>query len=310
MKAAIRVGLVLLVAFGGILGVTSSFAAPYFNSSEPGCDGSDPNVLWCDDFERGSWFVTTANVDDPQNAGWNGTPFGGPDPQGKNFGRCGGQGAAGTNCAAGSGPHSGQGQAAGMADHDFNNKVSVDEVYMRYYRKALPGYTWGLQKMWSVNPCCAGIGGIKFGNNFVWGGSTVEMLVTVYAENANRTQNVSSISFQPGRWYYIEEHIKLNTPGSRNGVLEIWIDDCGTNGLGCTGSGTLRARHTDVLWRAAGDNTQIGSIWLENWANPASVGEEYYDQVKISRVRVGPMGAAASSGNTIPPAAPTSPAIR
>jgi hypothetical protein len=29
----------------------------YFNSSEPGC-GTDPTVVWCDDFERGEWGQT------------------------------------------------------------------------------------------------------------------------------------------------------------------------------------------------------------------------------------------------------------
>src|SRR5439155_17603430 len=80
----------------------------------------------------------------------------------------------------------------------------------------------------------------------------------------------------------------LNTPGVANGVLEIWADNCGANGLGCTGTPTLRAQYTNVLWRLAGDNTQIGSIWLESWSNIPSIGEEYYDQIKVSKV--GPIG--------------------
>jgi len=298
MTSITRLSLVVVLLFIGgmtLLDARPSSAHQYFNSSEPGCDGSNPDILWCDDFEDGSWFVTVTDKNNPLNDGWNAGPFGTADPQGKNFGRCGGAGAAGTNCAVTSGSHNGIGQAPAMADHDFNGLVSVDEVYMRYYRKALPGFVWGGQKMWSVNPCCAGIGGIKFANNFVWGGATVGMLVTVYAEDANRSQNVSSIAFQPGRWYYIEEHIKLNTPGVANGVLEIWIDDCGANGLGCTGSGTLRASHTNVRWRNAGDFSQMGSIWLENWANPASVGEEYYDQIVVSKARIGPMGVGATA---------------
>ena len=42
------------------------------------------------------------------------------------------------------------------------------------------------------------------------------------------------------KWYYIEVHIKLNDPGINNAIYELWMDDCGTDGLGCTGSGTLR----------------------------------------------------------------------
>src|SRR3989442_15529281 len=40
----------------------------YFNSSEPGGNGSDPNVLWCDGFERGSWFFNYNGPSDLLNA--------------------------------------------------------------------------------------------------------------------------------------------------------------------------------------------------------------------------------------------------
>src|SRR5712691_5901819 len=101
--------------------VTYGAVAQRFNSAEPGCDGSDPNILWCDDFEDGNWFVTPADRNNPLHGGWNGSPFGGPDPQATGFGRCGGLGVAGTNCAATSGPHAGIGQALAMADHDLRN---------------------------------------------------------------------------------------------------------------------------------------------------------------------------------------------
>jgi len=213
-----------------------------------------------------------------------------PDSAGTNFGRCGGQGVAGTNCAVTSGFHPNAiGQAPAMGDHSFNGTQSVDDIYMRHYRKFLPGFQFGAEKIWTVNACCAGIGGIKFANNSLGAvaavGSQASPVTTVAAEDANRSWNYTVTS---GNWYYIEEHIKLNTPGVANGVLEIWADNCGANGLGCTGTPTLRAQYTNVLWRLAGDNTQIGSIWLESWSNIPSIGEEYYDQIKVSKV--GPIG--------------------
>ena len=285
----------LTIALSGLIPLLPVIASAdiYFNSSEPGCNGSDPNVLWCDDFERGYWAKTMA---DPNvtNAGWNMTPF--PpagswhDSAGTNFGRCGGQGVAGTNCAVTSGFHPNAiGQAPAMGDHSFNGTQSVDDIYMRHYRKFLPGFQFGAEKIWTVNPCCAGIGGIKFANNSLGAvasvGSQASPVTTVAAEDANRSWNYTVTS---GNWYYIEEHIKLNTPGVANGVLEIWADNCGANGLGCTGTPTLRVQYTNVMWRLAGDNTQIGSIWLENWSNIPSIGEEYYDQIKVSKV--GPIG--------------------
>src|SRR5262245_49175420 len=44
------------VTFLALVAGPPASAHPYFNSSEAGCDGSDPNVLMCDDFEDGTWF--------------------------------------------------------------------------------------------------------------------------------------------------------------------------------------------------------------------------------------------------------------
>lgn len=307
IRRAIGLCLAILLFIGGVvfLFAGESSAHQYFNSSEPGCDGSDPNVLWCDDFEDGSWFVTTADKNNPLNDGWNGTPFGGPDPQGTNFGRCSGKGVAGTNCAVTSGPHGGIGQALAMGDHDLNGLVGVDEIYFRYYVQPQPGYLFGQEKALTFNQCCAGIGGIYFGTIFFGSGASVSSIRPhFYAikQGVNLSMNLGTDLFMSGgNWYYIELHLKLNTPGSSNGIFELWMDDCGPNGLGCTGPGTLRTRYTNVLFRNAGDSTQIGSIWLENWANPAPIGEMYYDQLKVSRIRVGPVGVAPGG----PPNPPT-----
>jgi len=162
----------------------------------------------------------------------------------------------------------------------------------------------------TINACCAGVGGIKFASHWTYPNGTsanihLEVPAEVNAGGGLRLQNVSNIDMINGRWYYIEIHIKLNTPGVANGVWEMWTNDCGTNGV-CAGSPTLRARHTNVMWRASGDNAQMGSIWLENWSAPAnlgaqypSIGEEFYDNVKVSRV--GPIGFAGSIGTPPPP---------
>lgn len=265
----------------------------YFNSSEPGCDGSDPNVLWCDDFEDGDWALTYSSPTDA-NDGWNMTPYSPGCVGGCSAGqalvgtptkgaKCGMAGVANTNCTASSGVRSGNDQAPFMGDHNFNGQQSVDELYFRYYLKDLPGSTIGQEKMLSVNTCCAGIGGIKFANHFTWPGGRI-IQVTVVPEDANRELNISDVgALTIGHWWYIEYHLKLNTPGASNGVWEAWVNDCGANGTDCSGSPTLRARHTNVKWRNAGDNSQMGSLWLENYANPGGTGETYYDQIKVSK---------------------------
>ena len=82
-------------------------------------------------------------------------------------------------------------------------------------------------------------------------------------------------------------HLKMNSPGTKDGIFEMWMDDCGTDGRGCTGPGTLRARHTDAEFAGAG--IKFSYAWMENWGNPGSTGEEYYDQFYVATRRIGPM---------------------
>ena len=261
----------------------------YFNSLEPGGDGSDPNILLADDFSRGYWFLTYQSLNPtPLNAGWNGTPFGAPDPLGLDFGRA-GQGIGGGTCVT-NGGHTGIGQARAMGDHTLATPAT--EVYWRYYVKPLSGYTFGQEKALTFNKDPAGAGGIYFGTMFFNGGSgSSSVYPNFYAINqgVNLSQNQGNdLAITGGsNWYCIQVHLKLNGNGSD--VVEMWIDNCGATGLSAPGSPTLRMRYTNASLRPGGDtSSQFGSIWLENWANPAAVGEMLYDQIMVSKA--GPIG--------------------
>src|SRR5437764_1153899 len=59
------------------LDVREAGADPYLNSSELQCNGSDPTVLMCDDFEDGDWAVSNCErptespgPSNPSNDGW------------------------------------------------------------------------------------------------------------------------------------------------------------------------------------------------------------------------------------------------
>ena len=52
------VGLFMLVLAPFLIPSDLAYADQYFNSAEPGCDGSDPTVVFCDDFEDGDWAFT------------------------------------------------------------------------------------------------------------------------------------------------------------------------------------------------------------------------------------------------------------
>src|SRR5438309_2475302 len=99
------ISLILILAW-----TSRAHANPYFNSSEPGCNGSDPNVLMCEDFEHdangntpGTWYTKDCDQANAsggllQTKGWCGTIFANPiTPPGA--ATCGGAGAMGTNCA-------------------------------------------------------------------------------------------------------------------------------------------------------------------------------------------------------------------
>jgi hypothetical protein len=73
MRLAWCLALVLVAATAAV-----ASAGPYFNSSEPGCNGSDPNVLMCDDFEDGVWYGRDGDHATAEDDGWWGTIYANP----------------------------------------------------------------------------------------------------------------------------------------------------------------------------------------------------------------------------------------
>ena len=105
MKTKTLFGVLILILFTMTLHAQSL----YFNSSEPGGDGSDPNVLFCDDFEKdgngntpGIWYLAAQNAS-LANKGWYGTHT----PNVPGAVACGSAGYNGSNCAADMGHHPG-----------------------------------------------------------------------------------------------------------------------------------------------------------------------------------------------------------
>lgn len=249
----------------------------YFNSAESGC-GTDANVLLCDDFEDGDWYIKNCNQALSsggllQTDGWCGTVYGPVTPA-----ACNGQGFR-SNCAASHGVASGQ-DGVTMADHDLSSPVK--DLYIRFYLKMLPGYLIGQEKVLSINKDPAGVGGIYWGKLFFRCGAgetaTSGMLQWSAVPPEDRCLNI--INMTPGRWYYVE--IRMNVQSS---IFQAWADDCGTDGLACSGAPTQRL-NTNIQYPSTTNN--VASLWFENWANPGSFGTRIIDQIKVSRV--GPIG--------------------
>ena len=208
--------------------------ALYLNSAEPMCNGTDSTVLMCDDFERANWYTTDADhggPGDPDNCGWSGDVFQTTPAVNVSGGCC------GTATTATSGDRSG---AKWQGLHEFGPSANqYAEIYHRFYTHFSVGYTFGHEKLvfyqkWnadSTNQVCC------FMTPF--GSSQFDIQTQVPDDNRYAQNQGVNLSFTPGHWYYVEVHIKLDTPmGNSTGMLEVWADDVGTNGLGDPGAGT------------------------------------------------------------------------
>ena len=82
------------------------------------------------------------------------------------------------------------------------------------------------------------------------------------------------------RWYCIEQYVRLNTPGQRDGILRGWVD------------GKPAFEKTDVRLRDV-PTLKIETVWINLYHGGAWTAETedhlYIDNVVISREYVGPM---------------------
>ncbi|MBV6472698.1 MAG: hypothetical protein JPMHGGIA_00956 [Saprospiraceae bacterium] len=103
--------------------------------------------------------------------------------------------------------------------------------------------------------------------NLRWLGFKVGNIPLYHPENA-------------GKWYCIVGHVKLNSPGLKNGIFEFWIND------------TLQASVTNLDWHSTWnqdpDNLHINAVFFENYWNAGSPVEQerYFDNLLISTEKI------------------------
>jgi hypothetical protein len=87
---------------------------------------------------------------------------------------------------------------------------------------------------------------------------------------------------ESGRWVCIESHVRLNTPGSSDGVFELWVD------------GKPEAARKELDWHGAWGDYAINAVFLENYWNTGSVRRQarWFDEFVISTQPIGPITAA------------------
>lgn len=268
---------------------TATPLAPFFNSHEV----RDSNTLLTDDFSRQSWYLrdadhwggACASVDPAE---WSGTIFWDKiDACG-----CPPNGAAVEECNFGWSPwcaehqdKSGQGGST-LADHNLvNGPNSETEVWLRWYQRWHTGYQFGAEKVFVINRSRSD--GIYFGNIHInLGAGSLSSSGQVYWQNPGASTSVNSGFAVSGNnhWYCIQVRVLLNSPGSNNGTIAIYIDDCGTDGVSHPASPTLRASNTSYQFQRDTTADKIGNVWKENWSNPGSSGRSTWAYPYASRV--------------------------
>ncbi len=82
------------------------------------------------------------------------------------------------------------------------------------------------------------------------------------------------------RWYSIEQYLRMNTPGKKNGILRAWVD------------GRLAFEKTDIRFRHV-DKLKIEQIWMNVYhggTQPSPYDQHLFiDNVVIAKKYIGPM---------------------
>lgn len=103
-------------------------------------------------------------------------------------------------------------------------------------------------------------------------------------KNAGAWWDGENISFEPGNWYRVETEIKLNTPGKKDGIARVWVDD----------KLMLERKDLDIRGNSTAKmNRVLFGGWYSNGAknnpckDPSSTSIRYIDNVAISSSRIG-----------------------
>lgn len=176
---------------------------------------------------------------------------------------------------------------------------SFDDIYWRIYVKHQPGWIGGGPAKLSRATSMAGRNWSQAMIAHVWSqgealtldpasGVRGERLVTTRYndfQNLRWLGNRPSSRFQihnsdeSGWWVCVEARAKLNTPGEKDGVNQLWID------------GRLEAERTNLDWRGTFTEKGINAVFLESYWNDGSpvTQSRWIDNFVISTKPIGPV---------------------
>ena len=204
----------------------------------------------------------------------------------------------------------------GGADATFSDQNHIFTRFYDYYHTNFDfGFGMKIQRIRSFNPVSAI-------NNFdmvlvSWGSPTSGSYdfsgtngMQAISLNYNGgpvewTPADANFGFQRSRWYCVETEVKLNDPGSSNGLVKIWVD------------GNLIAQKSNLNIRgnlSAGLNNVMFGGWYSNGAagrnpqpNPSPVSNRFVDDIAVGTERIGCEsggGGSGGDGSNQPPSTP------
>ena len=180
-----------------------------------------------------------------------------------------------------------------------------DEVYFRYYLRfaddwetieggKLPGISgtydtagWGGRKSdgtngWSARgaflppvPADNPVAGRVAVGNYVYHADMEDYFGDIYEWSDDYLGY-----FEKNRWYSVEQYVKLNTPGEKNGIMRAWVD------------GKLAHEKTNMRFRHV-DSLKIEKIWMNIYHGGmtpvAQDSHAFIDNVVVAKRYIGPM---------------------
>jgi hypothetical protein len=173
--------------------------------------------------------------------------------------------------------------------------VAYDELYLAYRIRFAANFDFvkggkvpGLVGGTAPTGCVSDNGG--FSARGMWRTSGAAVQYVYYPEKVNTCGDdfayavgATAITFSPGVWHTVEHHVRMNTAGQHDGILEAWFD------------GQQVLSNSAFLYRIAGATFGIDTLYFSTffgggdatWA-PAADQVADFDDFAVSTARISP----------------------
>ena|SRR5262252_5988464 len=138
-----------------------------------------------------------------------------------------------------------------------------EEYYLRYRLKFRSGFNWvkggklpglmgGTAPTGCLTPSESATG---FTSRYMWKKNGAAILYLYWGDKTAQCGQVFALNvrFAHDVWYTLTQHVKLNTPGSDDGIVEVWVNDAEV------------FRKSDIRFRRAGAGWKITGMYFSTF---------------------------------------------